>query len=30
MRLKGRFIERQTILNAVETFELLETYPDDK
>jgi hypothetical protein len=30
MRLAGRFIPRETILNAVETFELIEAYPDDK
>jgi len=30
MRLTGRFIERETILRAVETFELVEAYPDDK
>ena len=30
MRLSGRFIARETILGAVETFELVEGYPDDK
>ena len=30
MRLAGRFIRRDTILDAVETFELVEAYPDDK
>ena len=30
MRLNGRFIRRDTILDAVETFELVEGYPDDK
>jgi hypothetical protein len=30
MRLAGRFIERETILHAVETFEIIEAYPDDK
>ena len=30
MRLTGRFIERETILRAVETFELVEAYPEDK
>lgn len=30
MRLAGRFIARQAILDAVETFELVEAYPDDK
>jgi hypothetical protein len=30
MRLAGRFIPREAILDAVETFELVEAYPDDK
>ena len=30
MRLAGRFIRRESILGAVETFELVEAYPDDK
>lgn len=30
MRLVGRFIARETILAAVETYELVEAYPDDK
>jgi hypothetical protein len=30
MRLVGRFIPRESILDAVETFELVEAYPDDK
>jgi hypothetical protein len=30
MRLAGRFVSRETILDAVETFELVEAYPDDK
>ena len=30
MRLVGRFIPREAILDAVETFELVEAYPDDK
>jgi hypothetical protein len=30
MRLAGRFISRDTILAAVETYELVEAYPDDK
>lgn len=30
MRLAGRFILREAILHAVETFELVEAYPDDK
>ena len=30
MRLEGRFIERASILDAVGTFELIESYPDDK
>ena len=30
MRLAGRFIPREAILGAVTTYELVETYPDDK
>ncbi len=30
MRLAGRFIPRASILAAVETFELVEAYPEDK
>jgi hypothetical protein len=30
MRLKGRFIPRDAILNAVESYELVEAYPTDK
>ncbi len=30
MRLVGRFIPRASILAAVDTFELVEAYPDDK
>jgi len=30
MRLADRFIPRETILDAVETFELVEAYPGDK
>lgn len=30
MRLAGRFIPRESILAALETFELVEAYPDDK
>jgi hypothetical protein len=30
MRLAGRFIPREAILDAVETFELVEAYSDDK
>jgi len=30
MRLVGRFIPREVILAAVDTFELVEAYPDDK
>jgi Domain of unknown function (DUF4258) len=30
MRLHGRFLERQSILDAVEVFEIIESYPDDK
>jgi hypothetical protein len=30
MRLAGRFIPRETILAAVDGYELVEAYPDDK
>mgnify|MGYP001159159138 CR=1 FL=1 len=30
MRLAGRFIPREVILAAVDTYELVEAYPDDK
>jgi hypothetical protein len=30
LRLAGRFISRETILGAVETYELVEAYPEDK
>ena len=30
MRLVGRFIPREAILAAVESYELVEAYPDDK
>lgn len=30
MRLKERFISREAILSSLETYELLERYPDDK
>ena len=30
MRLAGRFIPREAILAAVDTYELVEAYPDDK
>ncbi len=30
MRLAGRFIPRESIFAAVDTFELVEAYPDDK
>ncbi len=30
MRLVRRFISRQAILEAVDTYELIESYPDDK
>jgi hypothetical protein len=30
MRLQGRFISRQDILDAVNTYEVIESYPDDK
>jgi hypothetical protein len=30
MRLAGRFIPRETILAALATYELVESYPEDK
>lgn len=30
MRLRGRFIQRAAILDAVDSFEILESYPEDK
>jgi hypothetical protein len=30
MRLQGRHIPRETILDTVETYELVESYPQDK
>jgi hypothetical protein len=30
MRLPGRFIRRQHILDAVSTYEVIESYPEDK
>lgn len=30
VRLAGRFIARETILDAVDTYELVEAYPADK
>jgi hypothetical protein len=30
LRLKGRFVSRQIILDAVDTYEIVESYPDDK
>jgi hypothetical protein len=30
MRLKGRYIARETILSSVDTFEVIEEYPEDK
>ena len=30
MRLQGRYIPRQSIVNAVDTFEIIEEYPKDK
>jgi len=30
LRLQGRFIPRQTILDAVDSYEIVESYPDDK
>jgi hypothetical protein len=30
MRLKGRFIPRKAVLDAVESYEIIEAYPEDK
>ena len=30
LRLKGRFVPRQTVLEAVDSYEIVESYPDDK
>lgn len=30
LRLKGRFVSREFILNAVDSYELVEAYPGDK
>jgi hypothetical protein len=30
MRLKGRFVARQAILDSADSFELVESYPEDK
>ena len=30
MRLRGRFIRRETVLDAVESYEIIEAYPTDK
>ncbi len=30
LRLKGRSVSRQIILDAVDSYELVESYPDDK
>jgi Domain of unknown function (DUF4258) len=30
MRLQGRFLSRQDILEAVNTYEVIESYPEDK
>ena len=30
LRLKGRLVSRQTILDAVDSYEIVESYPDDK
>ncbi len=30
MRLQGRYIAREAILDAVDTYELVESYPEDK
>ncbi len=30
MRLKERFISREAVLNSLETYEIIERYPDDK
>ncbi len=30
LRVRGRFVARQTILNAVDSYEIVESYPDDR
>ena len=30
MRLKGRFIQRETVLYSSDTYEIIEKYPEDK
>lgn len=30
LRLKGRFVEREFILDAVDSYEIVESYPGDK
>ena len=30
MRMKGRFIPRQIVLDSVQDYEIIEEYPDDK
>ena len=30
MRLQGRFIRRESFLDAVESYEIIEAYPEDK
>ena len=30
LRLKGRHVPRQTVLDAVDSYEIVESYPDDK
>ena len=30
LRFQGRFVERQTILDAVDSYEIVELYPEDK
>lgn len=30
MRMKGRYISREAILNSLDNYEIIEEYPDDK
>ncbi len=30
MRMKGRNIRRESILNAIDSYKIIESYPDDK
>ena len=30
MRMRGRFISREVIFNSLESYEIVEEYPDDK